>query len=35
VLLLNEVQKQHRELEAQREGIAVLERRLNDLIAQR
>jgi len=35
VLLLNEVQKQQRELEAQRESIAVLERRLNDLIAQR
>jgi len=35
VLLLNEVQKQQRELEAQRERIAVLERRLNDLIAQR
>jgi len=35
VLLLNEVQKQQRELEAQRERIAVLERRLNELIAQR
>ena len=35
MLLLNEVQKQQRELDAQRERIAVLERRLNDLIAQR
>jgi endosialidase-like protein len=35
VLLLNEVQKQQRELEAQRERIAVLEQRLNELTAQR
>jgi hypothetical protein len=35
VLLLNEVQKQQLELEAQRERIAMLERRLNELIAQR